>query len=160
MTDAHDWRSDPLGAADGTVRWRPTIPVWAQGRRWAGPTADGQWVVGTPGSHVWFAQSPHGALSLLPLLERPMSEVAAELEVTSLAQHGLAFERVVGFALDGGGRWAALAITWLEDGFPVAGQTDALRRVITYHKKNVAQRPRQSAARLLAAHDRRNQPHP
>ena len=60
-----------------------------------------------------------------------MSEVAAELEVTSLAQHGLGFERVVGLALDGGGRWAALAITWLGDGFPMAGQTDALRSVIT-----------------------------
>jgi hypothetical protein len=88
-----------------------------------------------------------------------MSEVAAELEVTSLAQHGLAFERVVGLALDGGGRWAALAITWLEDGFPTAGQTDALRSVIT-DKKKTAQRPRQTAARLLAAQDGRNQPHP
>ena len=60
----------------------------------------------------------------------------------------------MGLALDGGGRWAAFAITWLEDGFPVAGQTDALRRVITDKKKNVAQRPRQTAARLLAAQDR------
>ncbi len=87
-----------------------------------------------------------------------MSQVAAELEVTSLAQHDLAFERVVGLALDGGGRWAAFAITWLEDGFPVAGQTDALRRVITDKKKNVAQSPRQTAARLLTAQDRGNQP--
>jgi hypothetical protein len=88
-----------------------------------------------------------------------MSDVAADLEVTSLAQHGLAFERVVGLAFDGRGRWAALAITWLEDGFPIAGQTDALRRVIT-DKKSVAQRPRQTAARFLAAQGRRNQPHP
>jgi len=88
-----------------------------------------------------------------------MSEVAADLEVTSLTQHGLAFERVVGLALDeGSGCWAALAITWLEDGFPMAGQTDSLRRVIT--DKSVTQRPRQTAARLLAAQDRRNQPHP
>ena len=83
-----------------------------------------------------------------------MSEVAADLEVTSLTQHGLAFERVVGLALDGGGHWAACAITWLEDGFPIAGQTEALRRVIT-DKKKTAQRPRQTAARLLAAQNRR-----
>lgn len=100
MTDTHDWRSDPLRDADGTVRWRPAISVYR--KTWAGPTADGQWVVGAPGSHVLFAHSPAGVLSLLPLLERSMSEVAAELEVTSLTQHGLAFERVVGLALDGG----------------------------------------------------------
>lgn len=94
---------------------------------------------------------------MLPLLERPMSEVAADLQVTSLTQHSLPFERVVGAALDGSGYWAAFAITWLENGFPLAGHTDALRRVTT-DKKRVAQRPRQTAARLLAAHDRRNHP--
>jgi hypothetical protein len=81
-----------------------------------------------------------------------MAEVAANLEVTSLTQHSLAFERVVGAALDtrAGGHWAACAITWLKDGFPVAGHTDALRRIIT-EKKRVDQRSRPAAARLLAA---------
>ena len=157
MTDTYDWRSDPLRDADETVRWRPAIPVFRG--TWAGPAAEGQWMVGTPGSHVLFAHSPAGVLSLVPLLERPMSEVAAELDVTSLAQHGLGFERVVGLALDGGGRWAAFAILWLEDGFPMAGQTDALRRVIS-SKKSVAQRPRQTAARLLAAQSAWEPPHP
>ena len=126
MADTHEWRSDRLRDVDETVRWRPTIPVSAR-RTWAGHTVDGRWVVGTPGRHVLFTHSPAGIIALLPLLERPMAEVAADLEVTSLAQHRLAFERVVGAALDtragGGGHWAACAITWLKDGFPVAGAT-------------------------------------
>jgi hypothetical protein len=81
-----------------------------------------------------------------------MAEVAADLKVTSLTQHSLAFERVVGAALDtrADGHWAACAITWLKDGFPVAGHTDALRRIIA-EKKRVDQSSRQAAAGLLAA---------
>ena len=87
---------------------------------------------------------------MLPLLERPITEVADDLEVTSLTQHLLPFEHVVDAALDAGGHWAACAIAWLKDGFPVAGHTDVLRRMIT-DKKTVDQRSRQTAARLLAA---------
>ena len=79
-----------------------------------------------------------------------MAEVAADLEVTSLTQHSLAFERVVGAALRANGHWAACAVTWLKDGFPVAGHADALRGIIT-EKQRVDQRSRQTAARLLAA---------
>jgi hypothetical protein len=52
-----------------------------------------------------------------------MAEVAANLKVTSLTQHSLAFERVVGAALDtlADGHWAARAITWLKDRFPWPG---------------------------------------
>jgi hypothetical protein len=90
----------------------------------------------------------------------PLAEVAADLEVTSLTQHGLAFERVMGAALDrrAGGHWAACAITWLKDGFPVAGHTDALRRIIT-EKERVDQRSRQTAARLLAVQSPRSSRH-
>jgi hypothetical protein len=150
MADTHEWRSDRLrDEGDDTVRWRPTIPV--SGRRtWTGPTVDGPWVVGTPERHVLFTHSPAGVIALLPPLERSMTEVAADLEVTSLTQHSLAFERVVGAALDtrAGGHWTACAITWLKDGFPVTGHTGALRRIIT-EKKRVDQRSRQTAARLL-----------
>ena len=96
------------------------------------------------------AYSPAGVIALLPLLERPMAEVAADLEVTSLTQHSLAFERVVGAALDtrAGGHWAACAITWLKDGFPVAGHTDALRRIITEKKRLIGVRARQRLGSL------------
>ena len=109
-------------------------------------------MVGTPDRHVLFAHSAAGVIALLPLLEQPMAQVAAELQVASVTQHGLDFERVVGAALDmrAGGHWAACAIAWLKDGYPLAGHTDALSRVIT-EKKRVDQRSRQAAARLLAA---------
>jgi hypothetical protein len=151
MAGTCEWRSDLLRDTDQTVRWRPTIRVSAPGRTWAGPATDGRWVVGAPDRHVLFAQSPGGAIALLPLLERRMAEVAADLEATDLTQHGLAFERVVGTALDerASGYWAASAIAWLKDGYPVAGHADALRRIVT-EKKRVDQRSRQAAFRLLA----------
>lgn len=150
VADTGEWRSDRLRDADETVRWQPMIQVTAAGR-WAGPTDDGRWVVGTPDRHTLLALSPAGVIALLPLLERPMTEVAAALGVSSLTQHGLAFERVVDAALDerSSGHWAADAIAWLNDGFPVVWYRDALRRIVT-DKKRVDQRSRQAAARLLA----------
>jgi hypothetical protein len=150
MADTGEWRSDRVRDADETVRWRPTIQVTAAGR-WAGPTDDGRWVVGTPDRHVLLAGSPTGVIALLPLLERPMTAVAADLGVSSLTQHSLGFERVLDAALDerGSGRWTAYAIAWLDDGFPTVWYRDALRRILT-DKKRVDQRSRQAAARLLA----------
>src|SRR5258708_38485741 len=78
--------------------------------------ADGRWVVGTPDRHVLLAGSPAGVIVLLPLLERPMTAVAADLGVSRLTQHSLAFERGVDAALDerSSGRWTAYAIAWLD----------------------------------------------
>ena len=98
-SQARRWRSDRLRDRDEFVRWRPTIPVSGV-RTWAGPAVDGRWLVGTPNKHVLFAHSAAGVVALLPLLERPMAEVAAELEVASLTRHSLDFERVVGDGLE------------------------------------------------------------
>jgi hypothetical protein len=89
-------------------------------------------------------------IALLPLLERPMTQVAAELGVGSLDGHGLGFEDVVGAALDGraSSYWAEQAIAWLDAGFPAARQEGGLRRVLA--DKRVGQRARQVAARILA----------
>jgi hypothetical protein len=80
-----------------------------------------------------------------------MTEVAADLEVTSLTQHSLAFERGVDAALDkrASGHWAAFAIAWLKDGFPVAGHTDALRRIVTEKRSElISVRARQQPGSL------------
>jgi hypothetical protein len=87
-------------------------------------------------------------IAVLPLLERPMAQVAAELGVASLDGHGLGFEDVVGAALDGRGYWAEKAIAWLDAGFPAARHEAGLRRVLS--DKSVGQRARQAAARIVA----------
>jgi len=117
---------------------------------WAGASEDGRWlVVGLPGRHVLRAGSPPGVIALLPLLERPVAQVAAELGAGSLDGHGLGFEDVVGAALgEGGGYWAEKAVAWLDAGFPAAGQQGGLRRVVA--DKGAGQRARQMAARILA----------
>jgi hypothetical protein len=117
---------------------------------WAGVSEDGRWVVGVPGRHVLRAGSPPGVIGLLPLLERPVAEVAAELGVESLDGHGLGFADVVGAALSwrGSAYWTEKAIAWLDTGFPPAGHQDGLRRVLA--DKRAGQRARQAAARILA----------
>jgi hypothetical protein len=89
-------------------------------------------------------------IALLPLLERPMAQVAAELGVASLDGHGLGFGDVVDAALDvrASGYWAEKAIAWLDAGFPAARYRGGLRRVLA--DKRVGQRARQTAARILA----------
>jgi hypothetical protein len=143
------WRADRVRGADELVRWRPAIQVSAEGV-WAGASEDGRWMVGRPGWHVLRAGSPPGMIALLPLLERPMAQVAAELGAGSLEGHGLGFEEVMRAALDGraSGYWAAKAIAWLDAGFPAARYRDGLRRVLS--DKGVSQRARQAAARILA----------
>jgi hypothetical protein len=143
------WRADPVRDADEVVRWVPAVRVSSASGTWAGASEDGRWVVGLPGRHVLRADSPPGVIALLPLLERPAAEVAAELGVGSLDGHGLGFEAVVAAALgEGGGYWAEKAVGWLDAGFPAAGQQDGLRRVVA--DKRVGQRARQLAARILA----------
>lgn len=107
-------------------------------------------MVGRPGRHVLWAGSPQGAIALLPLLERPVAQVAAELGVGSLDGHGLGFEDVVDVALAGraSAYWAEKAIAWLDTGFPAARYEVGLRRVLS--DKDVGQRARQTAARILA----------
>jgi hypothetical protein len=105
-------------------------------------------MVGRPGQHVLWAGSRPGVIALLPLLERPMAQVAAELGVGSLDGHGLGFGDVVDAGLEGSGHWAEKAIAWLEAGFPAAGCQGGLRRVLS--DKRVSQRARQTAARILA----------
>jgi hypothetical protein len=143
------WRADRVRDADEMVRWRPSVQVTAAGI-WAGPADQGHWVVGRPGQAVMRVSSPGAEIALLPLLERPMAQVAADLGVGSLTGHGLGFERVVGAALDvrASGYWAARAIAWLEAGFPAAGYRDGLARVRA--DRRVAQRARQQAARIAA----------
>jgi hypothetical protein len=89
-------------------------------------------------------------IALLPLLERPVAQVAAELGVGGLDGHGLGLEAVVGAALDqrASGYWAEKAIAWLDSGFPAARYQDGLRRVLG--DKRVGQRARQVAARIVA----------
>jgi hypothetical protein len=111
---------------------------------------DGRWVVGLPGSHVAWAGSSAGVIALLPLLERPVAEVVAELGVGSVEAHGLGLEDVVDAALDGraSGYWAEKAVAWLDAGFPAARHQGGLQRVLA--DKRVGQRARHVAARLLA----------
>jgi hypothetical protein len=87
---------------------------------------------------------------LLPLLERPIGQVAAELGVGTLEGHGLGFEDVVdaGLAWGGSGYWAEKAIAWLDSGFPAARFQSGLKLVLA--DKRVGQRARQVAARILA----------
>jgi hypothetical protein len=89
-------------------------------------------------------------IALLPLLERPMAQVGAELGVGSLDGHGLGFEDVVGTALDwrASGYWAEQAIAWLDAGFPAAGYQGSLRRLRS--DKRLSQRARHVVARILA----------
>jgi hypothetical protein len=143
------WRWDPVRDADAAVQWRPVIEVSRAGA-WAGQAEDGSWVVGRPGQHVLSADSPAGVVALLPLLERPMAQVAADLGAGDLTQHGLNLERVVGAALDerSSPHWTAHAISWLYAGFPTAEFQDALCRVLA-DKRN-SQRARQMAWRILA----------
>lgn len=117
---------------------------------WAGQAESGSWVVGRPGQHVLPVDSPAGVVALLPLLERPLAQVAADLGVGSLTRHGLNFERVVGAALDerSSAHWAAHAVAWLDAGFPTAEYQVALRRVLA--DKRLSQRARQTAGRILA----------
>lgn len=86
---------------------------------------------------------------MLPLLERPVAEVASELGVESLDGHGLGFANVVSAALGwrGSSYWVEKAIAWIDAGFPAAGHQDSLRRVLA--EKRVSQRARQTAARVL-----------
>jgi hypothetical protein len=144
------WRSDRARDSDEQVRWIPAIRVSSASGTWAGASEDGRWVVGRPGRHVLRAGSPPGVIALLPLLGRPMAQVAAELGVGSLDVHGLGFENVVEAALDGraSGYWAEQAIAWLDAGFPAARYRGGLRRVLS--DKRVGQRSRQAAARILA----------
>ena len=144
------WRADRVRDADELVLWRPTIGVSSVSGTWAGASEDGRWVVGRPGRHVLWADSPPGVVALLPLLERPMDQVAAGLGVVSIDEHGLGFEDVVGAALDGraSGHWAEKAVAWLDAGFPAAGYQGGLRRVLS--DRGVGQRARQTAARILA----------
>lgn len=87
--------------------------------KWVGRADDGRWVVGEPGRHVLPTDSPPGMIAFLPLLEKPMEQVAAELGVTSLAGHALGFEHVLERALAGWSvYWTELAVAWLEAGFP------------------------------------------
>jgi hypothetical protein len=150
FVESTGWCSDRFRDTDETVRWRPVIEVTGAGV-WAGQTENESWVVGRPGHHVLPVDSLPGAIALLPLLERPMVEVAAYLAVGSLAEHPLGFERVVAAALDkrSSGYWAAHAIAWLDAGFPAARYQDALRRVVT--DKRVSQRARQAAWRILSS---------
>jgi hypothetical protein len=87
---------------------------------------------------------------LLPLLERQMAQVAAELGIGDLTGHGLGFEDVLAGALSGSGSgyWAERAIAWLEAGFPTQGYRQELQLVVA--GKRVPQRARQVAARILA----------
>ena len=78
------WRADRVRDADELVLWRPTIEVSSVSETWAGASADGRWVVGRPGRHVLWADSPPGVVALLPLLERPMDQVAAGLGVVGI----------------------------------------------------------------------------
>jgi hypothetical protein len=144
------WRTDRVRDADEVVRWRPAVRVSSASGTWAGASEDGRWVVGRPGRHVLRADSRPGVVALLPLLERPAAEVAAELGVESLDGHGLGFADVVGVALSwrGSAYWTEKAIAWLDTGFPAAGHQDGLRRVLA--EKRVGQRARQVAARILA----------
>jgi hypothetical protein len=116
------WRADRLRDADELARWRPDVQVTAA-EIWAGATEDGLSVVGWSRRHVLWAGSPPEVIALLPFLERPMAQVAAELGVSSLDGHGLHFEDVAGAVLDGraSGHWAAKAIAWLDAGFPAVG---------------------------------------
>ena len=143
------WRTDRVRDADESVRWRPALRVTAAGV-WAGQAGDGRWVVGRPGRHVMRVDSPAGVIALLPLLERPMAGVAAELGAGSLSGHGLGFERVVDAAFDerAGAHWAGLAIAWIDAGFPAAFYRDGLQQVLS--DKRIDQRARQAAGRILA----------
>jgi hypothetical protein len=89
-------------------------------------------------------------VALLPLLDRPMAQVAAGLGVGGLDGHALGFEDVVGAALDGraSAHWAEKAVAWLDAGFPADSCQGGLRRVLT--DKRISQRARQTAARILA----------
>jgi hypothetical protein len=89
-------------------------------------------------------------VALLPLLERPMGQVAAGLGVVGIDEHGLGLEDVVDAALDGraSGHWAEMAVAWLDAGFPAARYQGGLRRVLS--DRGVGQRARQAAARILA----------
>jgi hypothetical protein len=93
--------------------------------------------------------SPGGVIALLPLLERTMPQVAAELGVASLVGHDLGFDRVLDTALGfgGSGHWASCAVAWFEGGFPAAGHREGLRLVMS--DKSVPQQARQTAARIL-----------
>lgn len=144
------WRSDQARDTGETVLWRPFIRVTRAGV-WAGQTDNGNWMVGRPGRHVLPVDSLPGVVALLPLLERSMAQVAADLEVGSLAEHGLGLERVVAAALDerSSAHWAAHAIAWLDAGFPAAEYQDALRRVLA--DKRISQRARQAAGRILSS---------
>jgi hypothetical protein len=144
------WRADRVRDADEVVLWRPTIGVSSVSGTWAGASEDGRWVVGRPGRHVLWADSPPGVVALLPLLERPMGQVAAGLGLVGIGEHGLGLEDVVGAALDGraSGHWAEKAVAWLDAGFPAARYQGSLRRVLS--DRGIGQRARQAAARILA----------
>lgn len=143
------WRTDRVLDADESVRWRPALRVTEAGI-WAGQADDGRWIVGRPGRRVMRTGSPGGVIALLPLLQRPMAEVAAELGAGSLTGHGLGFERVVDAAFDerASAHWAGSAIAWIEAGFPARWYGDGLQRVLS--DKRIDQRARQAAGRILA----------
>ncbi|RZQ61439.1 hypothetical protein [Amycolatopsis suaedae] len=149
------WRADRLRDDDEIVRWRPVLRV-SQAATWAGRDVDDRWVVGKPGAHVLRAESAQGVIALLPLLDRPVTEVAAELGtgVSSLPCHDLGLERVLGAALhrDSSGHWTTRAIAWIDAGFPFAGCRDALIQAAS--DRRVPQRARQTAARILTRNPR------
>jgi hypothetical protein len=102
--------------------WRPVVSINGQGVM-LGIDSDGSWQV-ADGEQVRGPAVGGNLMMLLPLLERPYQQIA---DLVAADCPGRLWDGLLGFALDWPTEyWPGLAMTWVEEGYPVAPVRDAL----------------------------------
>ncbi|MGW4945018.1 hypothetical protein ACWEOZ_25895 [Actinoplanes sp. NPDC004185] len=103
--------------------WQPVVAIGSHGSV-LGLDADGSWVVADGGKVRGVAVGANLTM-LLPLLEQPHRQLAAA--VAAVVPSAPPWDELLVFALGWPTEyWPALALGWLEDGYPSAGVRDAL----------------------------------
>jgi hypothetical protein len=102
--------------------WRPVVAINNRGLA-LGLDPGGSWQI-VAGEQVRGPAGGADLMMLLPLLERPYQQLA---ELTEASCPGRLWDELLRFALDWPTEyWPGLAVTWVEDGYPLAPVRDAL----------------------------------
>jgi hypothetical protein len=105
--------------------WRPVIAI-NNGGLILGIDAEGCWKV-VDGGQVRGPASGRNLMMLLPLLEHPYQQM---VELTAANCPGPLWDDLLRFSLDWPTEyWPGLAMTWIEDGYPLALVRDAVAAV-------------------------------
>jgi hypothetical protein len=106
---------------------------------WLGQDDGLAWWVGDEERAAPFGATPPS----LPILEMSYKEVVDAL--MPVERDSLAFDVVVGRALRDGGYWGALAVGWIDEGYPATGLVNALDAA--WNNRSLPQSARQHAKR-------------